>query len=184
MCALKDVKKYLEKHPDPVSWRLQPPQKVLDSAKWQEKAVARFNLLHPFPEQYDEAVWKAYYEERSSLEQIQITWGDPDYSDDEESSGSLFKNIIRSKALGELLEDTVTEEDKVEADKISDGILYLYHDGGVDEDGDGNFRAADLFVRIYPLHTLTVIDVAITYEHRIHWSWVRVINSRPGMIEC
>lgn len=180
-CAAREVEKYLESHPEPMSWRLLPPQEAQTDSTWQEKSIAQFNMLSPFPETHEEAVCKAYYEIRSSLEPHQARWGHPsDYLGDEQGTAP-FQDVVRTKALNYLLQDARTQEEENTAKKLNDGILYLYHTGGTDPEGDGDFREAKLFVRIYPLHTLTTVEAAISYYFRARASSVCILL---GKLDC
>lgn len=174
-CGAADVDEYLKSHPAPMSWRLQPPRDIPDGSTWKDRTIAHFNLNDPFPEQHSEAIWRAYFEERSSYELHQVSSGSTNDLDGDEQFEAPFKEVIRSRALKYLLDDAQKDSDKETAHRLNDGILHVYHSGGEDGDGDGDFRSANLFVRIYPLHTLTAVDVGILYHCRSRWESVRSV---------
>lgn len=157
-----------------MSWRLRLAQEVTDDASWQDRSIARFNLVSPFPEAHSDAIWKTYYEERSSFEPHQVTKEDP-ISLDSDHDAAPFKAVIRRKALRYLLVDARNDEEKETAKILNDGILCLAVEGGHGDDGPGIFRDADVSVRIYPRHTLTAVDAAVRYHSRERMSFVRSI---------
>lgn len=179
LCSAEGIHKYVQEHqPPPLkSWRVHEPNKATKAATFKEKAIAQFNLHVPFPEEHSEPVWKAYFEERTKLEKLQSPEDKPEIG--LEIYTEPFKALIRRMPLELLRLNSQSDEETAHAEKLSDGIYYLSHDG--EAEPMGIHPTADLFVRIYPRHTLTAIEGGISHHYAMHWSSVsglRVMTDR------
>lgn len=168
ICAETDLERYLAEHPrSDTAWRLRQPAPEPASASFKDKAIARFHLCSPFPEEHPEEVWEAYYKGRIALEKGQHTYTSSGKDFVHDKSGKLrFKDLIRNEAYQALKDGMSVLGDRPDIVEIlSDGILFVASEGTGLETVDG-LISGDLFVRVYPSHTLTALEMALSHHRK------------------
>ncbi|KEP53029.1 hypothetical protein V565_036840 [Rhizoctonia solani 123E] len=154
----------------PPNWQSLHPEwsENMPKGKNAKRCIERWCLLAPFDHEITEKQWKAYYDERSTLDQDNTCGYDakPSIKCDDLCTPWWILELASQKVASAIYGSVLDEERKIDIARTIRGSLYFLEYEGADEGGSGP-RTVSVRTRLYsPFGIGTSVDLSYNYHFR------------------